>query len=166
MTPPHSAVDSVGAALNGAVIVTNLTLGAVRVAAVRGMLTRFSAGEVMKILVAAWAAAAFVAIGSAPLHYVASQTEPRRIEVTAKRFAYEPETITVKKGEPVDLVLKSLDVPHGLKFRELGVEVKAGKGKTGEVQFTPEQAGDFVGHCSVFCGMGHGSMHLTLRVVE
>ena len=47
-----------------------------------------------------------------------------------------------------------------------GIYVKAGKGKTGEVQFTPEQAGDFVGHCSVFCGMGHGSMHLTLRVVE
>jgi cytochrome c oxidase subunit 2 len=119
----------------------------------------------MKIILAA-RAAAFVAIGSAPLNFVAPQAAPQRIEVTAKRFSYEPETVTVKKGEPVELVLKSEDVPHGLKFRELGVDVKAKKGKTGEVEFTPEKTGDFVGHCSVFCGMGHGSMHLTLHVVE
>jgi cytochrome c oxidase subunit 2 len=120
----------------------------------------------MKNILAACAAAAFVVIGSAPLHFVAAQTEPHRIEVTAKRFTYDPGTITLKKGEPVDMVLKSQDVPHGLKFAELGVEVKAGKGKTGEVEFTPEKTGDFVGHCSVFCGMGHGSMHMTLHVVQ
>ena len=119
----------------------------------------------MKMLWAA-CAAAFVAVGSAPLHFVAMPPETRRIEVTAKRFSYEPDTITLKKGEPVELVLKSEDVPHGLKFRELGVEVKASKNKTGEADFTPEKTGDFVGHCSVFCGMGHGSMHLILHVVQ
>jgi len=120
----------------------------------------------MNVFIAAWVAAAFAALGSAQLHFVATQPEAQRIEVTAKRFSYQPGTITVKKGEPVELVLKSEDVPHGLKFRELGVEVKAGKGKTGEVEFTPEKIGDFVGHCSVFCGVGHGSMQLTLHVVE
>ncbi len=120
----------------------------------------------MKLIQAARAAVAFVAIGAAPLHFAATQPEPQRIDVTAKKFSFEPSTITLKKGEPVDLVLKSVDVPHGLKFRELGVEVKAGKGKTGEVQFTPNKTGDFVGHCSVFCGVGHGSMSLTLHVVE
>jgi cytochrome c oxidase subunit 2 len=44
--------------------------------------------------------------------------------------------------------------------------VKVGKGATTEVQFTPEKTGNFVGHCSVFCGGGHGSMKLTLHVVE
>jgi cytochrome c oxidase subunit 2 len=91
---------------------------------------------------------------------------PRRIEITAKRFSYDPGTITLKKGETVLLVLKSADVPHGLRFRELSVEVKAPKGGTGQVQFTPNKTGDFVGHCSVFCGAGHGSMTLTLHVVE
>ena len=119
----------------------------------------------MKILFAT-CVAALVAIGSAPLHFVAPQTEPQRIEVTAKRFSYEPETITLRKGEPVELMLKSVDVPHGLKFRELGIEVKASRNKTGDVEFTPQKTGDFVGHCSVFCGMGHGSMQLTLHVVE
>jgi cytochrome c oxidase subunit II len=120
----------------------------------------------MKIVHATYAAAAWVAIGTAPVHYVVSQMEPRRIEITAKRFSYEPAAITLKRGEPVELVLRSLDVSHGLKFGELGIEMKASKGRAGEVEFTPEKTGDFVGHCSVFCGRGHGEMHMTLHVVE
>ena len=95
-----------------------------------------------------------------------AQGAPHRVEVTAKKFSFEPSEITLKKGEPVDLVLKSADVAHGLRFREISVEVKAGKGGTGEVKFTPNRTGDFVGHCSVFCGSGHGSMTLKLHVVD
>jgi cytochrome c oxidase subunit 2 len=94
------------------------------------------------------------------------QATPRRIEVTAKRFDFTPGEITLKKGEPVVLVLKSADVAHGIRFRELGVNLNAGKGQTSEVTFTPDKTGTFVGHCSVFCGSGHGSMTLTLHVVE
>ena len=97
---------------------------------------------------------------------VLSQTAPRRIEVTAKRFDFTPAEITVKKGEPVVIVLKSVDVAHGLRFRDLGVNVKVDKGKTGELAFTPKKTGDFVGQCSVFCGSGHGSMKLKLHVVD
>ena len=97
---------------------------------------------------------------------VHSQTAPRRIEVTAKRFDFTPAEITVKKGEPVVIVLKSVDVAHGLGFRDLGVNVKVAKGKTGELAFTPTKTGDFVGQCSVFCGSGHGKMKLTLHVVD
>lgn len=95
-----------------------------------------------------------------------AQTSPRRIELTAKRFTYDPKELTVKKGEPVLLVVKSKDVAHGLRFRELNVEVNVRAGGTGQVQFTPDKAGDFVGHCSVFCGSGHGSMMMTLHVVN
>ena len=94
------------------------------------------------------------------------QATPRRIEVTAKRFDFTPGEITLKKGEPVVLVLKSADVAHGIRFRELGVNLNAGKGQTSEVTFTPDKIGTFVGHCSVFCGSAHGSMTLTLHVVE
>jgi cytochrome c oxidase subunit 2 len=95
-----------------------------------------------------------------------AQSAPRRIEVVAKRFAFSPEEIVLKKGQPVILVLRSTDVAHGLRFHELNVDVKVGKGSTAEVQFTPNQTGDYVGHCSVFCGSGHGAMTLTLRVVD
>jgi cytochrome c oxidase subunit II len=91
---------------------------------------------------------------------------PQRIEITAKRFAFEPGQITLKKGQPVVLVVKSTDVAHGIRFRDLNLEVKVGAHGTSEVQFTPEKTGEFVGHCSVFCGRGHGEMVLTLHVVD
>jgi len=90
----------------------------------------------------------------------------RKIEVSVKRFAYTPAEITVKKGEPVVLVLTTEDVAHGLKFKELDLNAKFEKGKPAELAFTPDKVGDFVGHCSVFCGSGHGSMTLTLHVTE
>jgi cytochrome c oxidase subunit II len=107
------------------------------------------------------------AVGLLIFHsYGASQPAPREIEVTAKRFSYQPSEITVKKGEPVLLVVKSQDVGHGLRFRELNIDLKTPKtGGTAQVQFTPDLTGDFTGHCSVFCGAGHGSMTLTLHVV-
>lgn len=95
-----------------------------------------------------------------------AQSAPRTIEVTAKRFTFDPGEITLKKGEPVVLVLKSADVAHGLRFRELNVDVKTRAGGTAQVQFTPEKTGDFIGQCSVFCGSGHGSMKLKLHVVD
>lgn len=95
-----------------------------------------------------------------------AESAPRRIEVIAQRFEFTPGEITLHKGEPVVLVLRSLDVAHGLRFKELGVDVKVGKGGTAEVAFTPDKVGTFVGHCSVFCGSGHGEMTLTLHVVE
>ena len=104
--------------------------------------------------------------GICVVHGAAPEAQPRRIEITAKRFSFDPGELTLKRGEPVVLVLKSVDVAHGLRFRELGVDVKVGKGAESEVEFTPGKTGDFVGHCSVFCGGGHGSMKLTLHVVE
>jgi cytochrome c oxidase subunit II len=95
-----------------------------------------------------------------------AQAAPRTIDITAHRFTYDPDEITLKKGEPVVLVLKSQDVPHGLRIRELNVEVKVGAHGTAQVQFTPDKTGDFVGQCFVFCGSGHGSMAFKLHVVE
>lgn len=113
--------------------------------------------------------ALFIVMAAAPLFAAQSahaQATPRRIEIIAKRFSFTPAEITLKKGEPVVIVFTSADVPHGLSFRELGFNVKAAKGHTSEATFTPSKTGDFVGHCSVFCGTGHGGMKLTLHVVE
>ncbi len=115
---------------------------------------------VLSLLAAMFTASLFL------IHSTSAQTTPRRIEITAKRFGYTPNDITVKKGESVVLVLKSADVPHGLRFKELGIETKVGKGQTAELPFTADKAGDFVGQCSVFCGSGHGGMKLTLHVTE
>lgn len=88
------------------------------------------------------------------------------IEITADEFNFEPGEIALKEGEPVTLILKSVDVSHGLRFSELNVNLKAKKGETATATFTPDRTGDFTGHCSVFCGSGHGSMKLVLHVVK
>jgi cytochrome c oxidase subunit II len=91
---------------------------------------------------------------------------PRRIEITAQRFSYNPASITLKKNEPVILVLRTADVTHGLKVSEFQItttEIK--KGKDTEIRITPEESGHYVGKCAHFCGKGHGSMALQIEVV-
>lgn len=95
-----------------------------------------------------------------------AQSAPQRVEITAKRFEFSPGEITLKKGQPVVLVLKSADVAHGLRIRGLNVDVKVKAGGTAQVEFTPQQVGEFTGHCSVFCGSGHGSMTFKVHVVS
>jgi cytochrome c oxidase subunit II len=99
-------------------------------------------------------------------HASDAQASPRRIEISAKRFAFTPSEITLKQGQPVELVLKSEDVAHGFRCRELNIDLKVSKGGTTEAHFTPDKAGDFVAHCAVFCGSGHGQMAITIHVVE
>ena len=91
--------------------------------------------------------------------------DAQRIEITAKRFNFTPGEITVKKGQPVVLVLHSEDVEHGLRINEFGVNAHIQPGKTIEVKFTPGKTGNFVGHCIVFCGPGHGTMEIKVHVV-
>ncbi|HEY1468324.1 MAG TPA: cupredoxin domain-containing protein [Candidatus Acidoferrum sp.] len=91
---------------------------------------------------------------------------PKRIEITAKRFTYDPDTITLKKGEPVVLVLHSSDVTHGLKIDAFNVKSdNIQKSKDTELSFTPQQTGHFEGKCAHFCGKGHGNMTLQIDVV-
>lgn len=91
---------------------------------------------------------------------------PQRIEITAKQFQFIPDEITVKKGEPVELVIRSVDVAHGLRISGLNVDVKVAAGGTAEARFTANRTGDFSGHCSTFCGAGHGSMKFKVHVVD
>jgi cytochrome c oxidase subunit 2 len=99
-------------------------------------------------------------------HRYHAQEAPKKIEIIAKRFEFSPNEITVKKGEPVELVVTSQDVDHGLKIAELGVNLKISKGKPSEAAFTPTEVGDFTGQCTSFCGPGHGGMKMTVHVTE
>jgi cytochrome c oxidase subunit II len=88
------------------------------------------------------------------------------ISITAQRFSFDPNEITIKKGQPVTLVIQSKDVSHGLRIEDLGVLSDIKKGQTSEVKFTPQTTGTFEGKCAHFCGKGHGSMKMTVRVIE
>jgi cytochrome c oxidase subunit 2 len=90
----------------------------------------------------------------------------RTIDISAHKFAFEPSEITIKKGEEVTLVIHSEDVAHGLVIKDLGVKVDVKKGETASVSVTPSATGTFQGKCAHFCGKGHGSMKLSVNVVE
>lgn len=98
---------------------------------------------------------------------VASSDQAKNtIAITAQRFYFSPNEITVKKGQEVKLIIRSKDVSHGLLIEDLGVKTEVKKGQATEVSFTPETAGTFEGKCAHFCGSGHGSMKFTVHVTE
>ncbi|HEX8924192.1 MAG TPA: cupredoxin domain-containing protein [Terriglobales bacterium] len=98
-----------------------------------------------------------------------SATKPtpgQRININAKRFSYQPNEITVKKGQPVTLVFHSQDVNHGFVSEEFHVRADIPKRSTAQVTFTPQEDGTFTGKCAHFCGAGHGQMQLTIHVTD
>ena len=102
-----------------------------------------------------------------PSTMAAHSAEMRTIDVKAYRYSFEPETITVHEGEPVKLVLTSKDVTHGIADADLGIpNTVIFKGKTSTVTFTPKKLGTYKVHCSVFCGVGHANMVLTVKVIK
>jgi cytochrome c oxidase subunit 2 len=86
------------------------------------------------------------------------------IDITAKRFAFSPDKITLKKGQTVKLRLHSEDVTHGFFLRPLKLDEEITAGQTTEVTVTPETAGTFTTICDHFCGANHGNMNMTIVV--
>jgi cytochrome c oxidase subunit II len=111
-----------------------------------------------------FAAAAFLC--GVALSPISAGDQPKTINITAQRFSFSPNEITVKKGEEVVLLIQSKDVAHGLLIEDLGVRTEVKKGQSAEVKFTPNTVGTFQGKCAHFCGSGHGSMTLTVHVTE
>jgi cytochrome c oxidase subunit II len=88
------------------------------------------------------------------------------IDISAKRFAFSPDKITLKKGRTVKLRLHSEDVTHGFFLRPLKLDEEIPAGSTTEVTVTPQQAGTFTSICDHFCGANHGNMNMTIMVEE
>jgi cytochrome c oxidase subunit 2 len=88
------------------------------------------------------------------------------IHMTAKRFEYTPNEITVKKGVPVILEITSLDRDHGFKVPELGIRADVKPGETTRVRIVADRTGRFEFRCDVFCGDGHEDMAGELVVVD
>ena len=102
------------------------------------------------------------AFGAATLAVAAEQV----IKITAKKFEYNPQEITLKKGAPVVLEFTSLDRLHGFNCPDLGVRADIKPGKVARVTLTPQKVGDFEFHCDNFCGSGHADMKGMFHVVE
>ena len=108
---------------------------------------------------------ALVLMATLTLSREAKADAPTRvIEITAKRFAFAPNSITLKKGETVTIRLHSEDVTHGFFMRALKIDEVIEPGQTKEVTLTPQTAGTFTTICDHFCGVNHGNMNMTIVV--
>ena len=78
--------------------------------------------------------------------------------MTARKWEFEPSTITVNEGDRVILNIKNEDVAHGFAIFEFDVNERLPPGKTTKVEFTADKKGEYIFFCSVQCGKGHGDM--------
>jgi cytochrome c oxidase subunit II len=80
------------------------------------------------------------------------------IRMTAEKYAFNPDILTVKKGDRVRLLITALDHDHGIRIEAFHVNRKLPKGEPVPVEFTADQTGTFPFECSQFCGLGHKKM--------
>ncbi len=103
-------------------------------------------------------------------HRPAAQApDPRVIEITARRFAFEPSQIEATVGERLQLVVRSADGVHGLEIKKLKIKKEVPRGgEAVTIDFTPTTEGRFPILCSEYCGNQHNEMTGTLivRAVE
>jgi cytochrome c oxidase subunit 2 len=100
----------------------------------------------------------------------AAADAPLRIEVTARRWAWEfnypdvggaPPTIDilhVPSGRAIDLAVRSADIIHSFWIPRLGGKIDATPGHTTLLRLRAEKPGLYRGVCSEFCGTGHATM--------
>ncbi|HJT16725.1 MAG TPA: cupredoxin domain-containing protein, partial [Thermoanaerobaculia bacterium] len=93
-----------------------------------------------------------------------ADTQPRVVEISAKKFEFAPNHITLKAGEAVTIRVTALDRDHGLLQQDLGIDLDLAPEHASEVTITPKTPGHFTAICDDFCGSGHGNMKLTIDV--
>ena len=96
----------------------------------------------------------------------AQTTEPRTIDVLARRFAFEPAEIPVTVGERIRLVVRSGDGVHGIEIKRLKVNKEIPRGGAPvAIEFTAPEEGRYPILCSEYCGDAHDQMKGTLVVL-
>jgi cytochrome c oxidase subunit II len=116
------------------------------------------------VLLAAAIAAGAVAVGAADLPAQTTSGE-RIVQVTARKFTYNPDVIELEVGVPAIIELTSLDREHGFAVPDLGLRIDVDPGKTARVRVVADKVGTFPFHCDIFCGSGHEEMAGKIVVV-
>jgi cytochrome c oxidase subunit II len=84
--------------------------------------------------------------------------EEQVIKIVARRFAYTPNEIVLKKGRPAVLEFTSIDFVHGFKIPDLNIRADLPPGKVARIRIKPEKTGVYDFLCDNFCGSEHEEM--------
>jgi cytochrome c oxidase subunit 2 len=74
-------------------------------------------------------------------------------------------TLVVPVNRAVKLEVRSKDVDHDWWVPALGPKIDAIPGQTNSTWFEANQTGTYHGQCAEFCGIGHATMLITVKVV-
>src|SRR3989338_5559418 len=85
-----------------------------------------------------------------------SSSAVKEITMSAKAWAFEPDTIEVSKGDRVKVTVTATDVKHGISI--WGINKRLEPNKSEVIEFTADEVGEFPFFCTVYCGDGHSSM--------
>ncbi len=77
-----------------------------------------------------------------------------KVEITAERYRFVPDTIAVPEGSHVVVDLKSLDVEHGFAIDGYAVDVTIPAKRTAVAEFLADRPGTYPFRCSRLCGIG------------
>jgi len=114
-------------------------------------------------LLAAGATAALAA-GALALRAQAEGAE-QVIHITARKFVFLPQEITLKRGVPVVLEFTAPEVVMGFSAPDFKVRTDIIPGQAARVRLLPQQLGTFDFLCDIFCGEGHEGMSGRIHVV-
>jgi cytochrome c oxidase subunit 2 len=82
----------------------------------------------------------------------------------------DPPTLAVPVGEPVRLVLSSVDVNHSFYVPKFLIKRDlidfGGNRPNNELEFTVTEAGTYAGQCAEFCGTSHAEMTFVVEAME
>jgi len=116
-----------------------------------------------------WLAKAFTGVAAWPVAYAGvalGAPEERVIKIQAKRYAYTPNRIVLRKNEAVVLELTALDFTHGFSIPDWKIRADLLPGLAIRVRLKPESAGEFDFLCDNFCGSGHEEMSGKIVVAD
>ena len=111
---------------------------------------------------------AVLALSAFAVYVAAQSAEPKEkvIRISAKKFNYTPGEMQLKKGVPVILEFKTMDVVMGFNLPDFNVRADVVPDKVIRVRFVPDKTGTFTFLCDVFCGTKHEEMNGTITVVD
>jgi len=93
-------------------------------------------------------------IGTAP-----ADAPVKEVEVSAKKYEFNPATIEVPANTLVRLHLKATDREHGFEFKSVKDScVKFDPKASATLEFYADKAGEYEFSCCKRCGLGHGKM--------
>jgi len=103
--------------------------------------------------------------GASFASFVLAQPAEQVIRITARKFAFLPGDLTLKKGVPAVLEFMAMDVVMGFSAPDFKLRADLIPGQVARVRLVPQQIGSFDFVCDIFCGDGHEGMSGKIHVV-